>query len=284
MKKAIVTGATGYLGSKITSALVSDEVEVLCPIVRCLPMTYLSQSIDKITFLYTDSTDYLKIISDFSPDVVIHTACRYERDGVSLEELLDANMIFPLRIMHTVCQKENKTIWLNADTALDRYLNGYALSKHHFAEWGEYYAKKGSIHFINIILEQFYGKGDSGSKFIPFLLGKMKNNEPIDLTDGEQRRDFIYVDDVVSAFLFLAKAKLIGFHEIPLGTGYAPKIREVVEYLKKQTGSESELRFGAIPRRLNEPDCLCADTKLIEDLGLKCTYDWESGLKKLLEY
>ncbi len=46
-----------------------------------------------------------------------------------------------------------------------------------------------------------YGPGDSPNKFIPWLIAQLKNNVPkIDLTAGEQTRDFIYIDDVCTAF------------------------------------------------------------------------------------
>ena len=284
MSRSIITGATGYLGSHLVASLLEHGYTILCPIVRQLPIAYLEPFEERVSLLYTDEQNYTTKITDFAADIVMHTACRYERDGTTLEELLDANLLFPLKIMYTIAQqKEKKPLWLNTDTALDKYLNGYALSKHHFAEWGKYYSQKGDFTFVNVMLEQFYGEGDSGSKFIPFLLNKMKNDEPIDLTDGEQRRDFIYVDDVVAAFMFLAKKELTGFHEIPLGTGEAPQVRKVVEYLKEITESHSELRFGAIPRRENEPECLMADMKLLEGLGFRCQYDWKSGLEKTIQ-
>lgn len=54
---------------------------------------------------------------------------------------------------------------------------------------------------INIKIEHMYGALDDENKFIYWLINKLKQNvEKIDLTSGVQKRDFIYIDDIVSAY------------------------------------------------------------------------------------
>lgn len=283
MKRVILTGASGYLGSKLLSKLLNNNYTVLCPLLRDAPLGYMKPWQNRVEIIYTDTNDFSQRMAEYSPDIIIHTACRYDKPGIPLEEIVDANLTFPLRILNAVLQKGENILWINTDTALERMLNAYSLSKHQFAEWGKYYAEKGNLDFCNILLEQFYGKGDSGAKLFPFLLKKMRNNEAIDLTDGKQRRDIIYVDDVTEAYLFLCNHFPGGYKEVPLGTGVAPQIREVVEYLAEQVGTSSELRFGALAKRTLEPEISVAETSILKEMGFVCRYSWQEGIKRMVK-
>ena len=114
-------------------------------------------------------------------------------------------------------------------------------------------------------------------------IAKLERNEPIRLTHGEQKRDFIYVDDVLDAIELIANHKeLPNYLDVPLGSGEAPSIKELISYLKRIAGSSSELLWGAIPLRPNEPS-ICADLSIYHLLGGKITYDWKSGMRHMLE-
>ena len=102
------------------------------------------------------------------------------------------------------------------------------------------------------------------------------------LTEGKQRRDFIYIDDVVNNLAKILSIPTQGRVNIPLGTGEGISIREAIIYLKEVTNSDSELVFGAIPSRKVEPDSI-ADTFLMKKFGLSIRYDWKNGFKHLVE-
>lgn len=278
----LITGASGYLGSRLTDALLREGHALLCPVLAGAPLLYLEPMADKVEILPTDSAQFAQAITAFSVDSVVHTACRYERGDVTLEELADANLIFPLRILNALLAGEKPVFWLNTDTALEPDLNAYALSKAQFAQWGRYQSEHQAFSFCNVLLEHFIGPGDSGSKLVPFLRDKMLRNEPIELTDGEQRRDFVYVDDVVGAFLHLLHTRPEGYTQVPVGTGQAPRVREVIEFLKEQMGSSSPLLFGALPRRINEPEICRADTDILNRLGYACTVSWQEGIRRIV--
>ena len=103
---------------------------------------------------------------------------------------------------------------------------------------------------------------------------------------GEQRRDFIYIEDVVSAYATLVdKCNQIetGFFEIEVGSGIAYTVREVVETAHKMTNSRTKLLFGAMPYRTNETMHCQADITQMIKLGWLPQYDLNSGLKKTIE-
>jgi nucleoside-diphosphate-sugar epimerase len=82
---------------------------------------------------------------------------------------------------------------------------------------------------------------------------------------------------------FLAKNNAHNYLDISIGTGYAPRIRDIVEFIKEITSTTAKLEYGAIPLRENEPEICIADTSIIENTGWKAKYSWRDGIKKMLE-
>ncbi len=117
----------------------------------------------------------------------------------------------------------------------------------------EYY--KGSGKIFNLKLERIYGEGDDQTKFLTSLVTKLKKNEDINMTLGEQKIDFIHVNDCVDAILYIVlneKKFTNSFEEFEIGFGKTVILRELVEFLKKQLNSHSIINYGAVPYRENE--------------------------------
>ena len=176
--------------------------------------------------------------------------------------------------------------YMTMDTGLSIDCNMYSRSKKQFAdsmEWklNEQFGQSGYV-FWNIQLENFYGADEPSERFLLNTICKLRQNEKVMLTEGKQRRDFIYIDDVVNNLAKILSIPTQGRVNIPLGTGEGISIREAIIYLKEVTNSDSELVFGAIPSRKVEPDSI-ADTFLMKKFGLSIRYDWKNGFKHLVE-
>ncbi len=278
--KILLTGGTGYLGSLLAGRLTAAGHEVGCVVRDPGHLKRLEPLQDRVVLIPADETE--RGITGFAPDTVINTACTYARGSNTEEEIYQGNLAFPFRVLQAA-RKTGVRRWINTSTLLPPMLNSYALSKSQFAQWGKLYAKRGELQFVDLILEQYYGPNEPQGQFLSAMLAKMERNEPIDLTSGTQRRDFIYVDDVLDVFEAVVRSasdeKIV---EVEVGTGQAPTIREVVEYLKKVSGSDSELRFGALPMRDGEPSSHC-DTEMMRRLGIAKPLMWKDGLKCYVE-
>jgi CDP-paratose synthetase len=173
-------------------------------------------------------------------------------------EVVESNLTFALRVLETAILFNTATFF-NTDTLLPKFLNNYSLSKHQFTEWLKQLSEK--IQCINFRIEHIYGPKDDKTKFVPWLLDQMINSrEEIKLTLGLQKRDFVYIDDVVSAYMLLLNqtGTLPIWNEFDVGTNQLVTIKEFILSLQTivkislNINVEGRLNFGAIPYRARE--------------------------------
>ena len=276
--KIILAGAGGYLGGYLLKELLKTNHDLLC-LYGKTPLSH--QNTEKATFISSYDPAYEKTVSEFRAETVINAVGVYDRLNTPVYKLTEGNVIFPLGLLNITMQNGLKR-WINSCTSLPQYLDTYTMSKYQLADWGKIYASRHDITFVNVLLEHFYGPGDKEVKFISFLLDKLRKNESIRLTSGRQRRDFIFIEDVVKGYLTLLDAPIEGYIDVPMGSGEDPKVREVVEFLKEHTHSSSELLWGEIPLRKDEPMTSVADLTILESLGFTPEYDWQTGMQKTI--
>lgn len=271
----LITGIGGYLGSQLANALITEHE--LAGTVRSGSKLDRIHNQDKITFIDVDKTDWSEKIKIFKPDVVINTAAMYGRKGELLSELLYSNIVFPQQMLECI---EHEAVFINCGTSLPNSVSSYAMTKNLFVDIAKEYCKFHSIKFINLRLEHFFGSNDDPTKFTTYVIHQCVANLPLRLTDGIQKRDFIYIADLISAFkCILGSAyKLKSFENIDVGSGKAIKVREFVELVAAVTATSSEIEFGAVPMRENELMYSCADTSRMHTLGWRCEYSLHRAL------
>ena len=138
-------------------------------------------------------------------------------------------------------------------------------------------------------LEHFYGPGDDESKFVTWIIrGLLKKAKSIDLTIGDQKREFIYIDDVVDAFLRVIEASIPlknGYVSYEIGAEKSVRIREFVLLAKSLAkNNATKLNFGAIPYRKDEILEYKTDLSGIRKLGWNTQVSLISGLKKTIAF
>lgn len=275
----LLTGCTGFLGGHLARYWVQKGHHVTALSTSCRRTPLLESVYDELEWF-----SYEKMPQAFAGrnyDAVVHCAGIYGRCGEAEAELVDINVRQSLEILAEAikCRVEK---FIYAGSGLPRSTSAYALSKAQFAEWLDMLASKHEGVLVNARLQHMYGPCDDESKFVTRIIRKMLNNErSIALTRGEQKRDFIYIDDVVTAFDTLLRFDCDhGFHEIDVGSGEAVSIRFLAQKIKELCSSQSELHFGEIQQRRNEPEYLRADISALVGLGWRCTTSLKNGLQK----
>lgn len=275
----LLTGGTGFLGNLLANRFIEDHHNVLVLSRSVTGKERTNPQGQSLDFLKVDDAYFSEKIISYKPDVMVNTACAYDRNGASFQNLFDANYAFPMKVLQ-ICLESGAKFLMNAGTSLPFDFNRYTLFKHHFAEWGRFYARNGSISLLNLKLEHFYGSKAPQNNFISWVFQRLIHNEEIPLTEGKQMRDFVSVNDIVEIFSRAVGKKIQGSVEVDVGTGETPTVKEVVLYMKKITDSTSKLLFGALPSRDNEPNSQ-PFLPTLQSQEWRCTTTWKEGLLQM---
>jgi CDP-paratose synthetase len=285
----IITGGTGYLGYKIMNSFLypgdKNNIMLLVRDKRKLPDIAKYQAV-KIYEIFNNNLQV--IIKEFDPDLIFSTTCCYETDPEYLCKTIDANYVFPARLLQAIIFFNTTKVirFISISTSLPSDLNLYSLTKWQFSDIGKYFSRYKNIEFINILLESFYGLDEPKNRFISRSILLLKANKELLLTDGIQMRDYIYINDVIKVLYFIANRKVsyfksMGIIDIPLGSGCAPSIKEIILFLSREIRSKSIIKFGAIPMRPNEPNTR-ADLSVLREIGYSGKIiAWREGMKKM---
>lgn len=284
MKTILITGGNGFLGSNIVKSLIKNY-KIIVLVRNTEKLFRLNSFLPKLKIYSTITDDLESIFKDNSIDIILHTATVYGRNEETLNELLSTNLLLPLNLLQLGIQY-NVSTFINTDTVLKSNTNPYALSKSQLRNW--LVIKSDKIKVINIQLEHFYGPGGSIDNFISWIILKFVENEiEIDLTKGEQQRDFLYIDDVVSAFSTIINnldLLIDNYVEIQVASNEVISIKDLVQLLKNLTGSKTILNFGALPYRPNELMQLTTNNDKIKSLGWFPIISLEEGMKRTIKY
>lgn len=285
MKTIMITGINGFLGSYLAKRLIHDYHVI--GLGNSTNNSYRIKDLDiKIYSSQTCNLEDIFVNEDIHS--VIHTATNYRRNNEPIKNVLESNVVLPA-VLFSFCEKYGVDSFLNTDSFINntnkkeyKYLQDYALSKKHALEWLKLQQRRCKL--INMLIFHLYGPEDAMSKFVPQIMDQLVKNEDIDLTPGEQTRDFIYIDDVANAYKTVLSIQSgdQSFQEFDVGTGKSMTIKKFVETAKNVTGSKSALNWGALPYRENEIMKSEANTELLRNLGWTPNFELEEGILKMM--
>jgi nucleoside-diphosphate-sugar epimerase len=282
--RILLTGGSGFLGSALARHYASAGHELTLLLRPLSSLRRLADVRCRIARVASDA-EIAALVAEVRPQALIHTACAYGRAGEGTLQLVDANLRLGLSLLQSLQGLGAPVTFVNTGSALTAEVNAYALSKHQFVQWGQQLAGP-ALRFVNLRLQHMFGPGDDRSKFTTQVLHACHAHQPhLALTPGEQVRDFIHIDDVVSAYdTVLAHAsELPAFDEIDVGSGEAPTIRTFVETVRALTNSRTRLDFGALPYRPNEAMHCQADITRLQAMGWYPRWSLRDGLQHTIE-
>ena len=246
-----------------------------------------------INFVNLDDRISLKeCFSKNEIESIIHTATNYGKNGESQHLVKEANLSLPIRILELAI--ENKVPhFINIDTSLNKrnslypHLSNYTETKREFTSILR--SRSNEIQVSNLIVEYMFGPGDGEDKFVTLLIRSAISefNQTILLTPGQQKRDFIYIDDVVLAIecvLNSFKTEKYKFESFEVGYGESISLVRFAEEVLKVLGSKARPPFGSISYRPDEIMDSKANTERLMRLGWKPNNSLEEGISKTTLY
>ena len=290
-KKILLTGATGFLGSHLLKFLISNNYEVVV-LKRSTSDTWrIKNLLKEIEYIDVDERSISEAFLSRHIDTVIHTACHYGRGDSLASSVIKTNVVFSLQLLEAAVKYKasyfiNTDSFSNSGTQVQGYLNYYNISKSHFIDWLTVFSDK--IKIVNMNLQHLYGPKDGSDKFVPWLLSEMLSDAvSISLSEGTQKRDFIYVDDVVSAYLHLIEnPNDKSFVEYDVGIGKLNTVKTFVNTMQSELEIQlnrkikPKLGFGLLPLKAGEVNSPVVKPDALMTTGWRPVFDLTAGINK----
>lgn len=299
MRKAIVSGANGFIGSNVVKYLVSKNVEVTA-LVHAGHDDHIIKS--DLIHVYNMELDDMASLIDVLPkddyDIFYHFAwngCAGEARANTKLQLQNAQWtIEALRLANELgCRKfvcagsimEHETMaaaYKQGNRPGLGYIYGGGKLIAHVMCMSE--AAKLGIDLLWGSITNAYGIGEMSPRMVNTTIRKCINGENPEFTSGIQNYDFVYIDDVARAFYLIGKNGK-AFHEYLIGSSAAKPLREFLLEMQQSIAPNVNFIFGNVPfTGVNLPlECFsCADTE--KDTGFKAEISFGEGCKRTKEW
>jgi len=300
--KILVTGGAGFIGSNVVDALVKDghEVTVLDNL-----STGKEENINpEVKFYNVDLLDMESlelVFREFKPDVVNHHAAQIDVRKSVEDPAFDAETniigslnLFELSINYGVRRiifsstggalyGEPSNLPATEDTPIEP-LSPYGVSKYCVENYLNYFKRLYGIERVILRYANVYGPrqdplGEAG--VVAIFTGKiLKGEKPVIYGDGNQTRDYVFVEDVVQANILALSGKEGTYN---IGTGKETSVNELIEVFSKVLGREIKPEYA--PPRIGEVHRISLDgERARRELGFVPKYSLPEGILKTIEW
>ncbi len=307
-RRVVVTGGAGFVGSSVVEAFVEagDEVSVIDDLSSGsrahLAALLASQRITLHVLSVTD-TALSDVIAAEHPDVICHLAARASVPESILDPVTDAqvNLCGTIAVLEAArTAKVGRVLYAasggslygeRADPADEgaprRPSSPYGLSKAAALDYLALYRSLHGLPYCALALANVYGPRQAGAgaqgegAVVATFLGQALAKQPATIDgDGRQTRDFVFVDDVASAFVAAATCGEEGLYNI--SSGVATTIIELHRLVGSLTGTAIPPRHG--PERNGDLRHSRLDpSRAWHDLGWRARTPLDAGLRRMLE-
>lgn len=262
----LITGATGYVGSQLVTALLEDGEDIHALLRPTSDRGRLRGLLpgDRQHVFEGDTGDLVRIVESLSPEVIIHTAAcfRAEHATKDVVELVNGNLLYATQVVEAAAQAGVKKL-VNCGSSWQYYRNEpgnpvclYAATKNAFECILRFYVERYGISVANLILFDTFGPNDPRRKLIGALLESADSGTPLPLSPGEQQLDLVHIDDVIEAFRcvvrYLRTTATGSMESFAVRSGRTVTLRQLVAMIELIVGTPLPVRFGERPYRDRE--------------------------------
>lgn len=294
--KAVITGATGYIGSLIARELVARGWELVCVVRDRSKLNKFSwaESVEAVVYDggYASLLPLKELVAEETVVFHLATMASYDCSGEKMRSMLNSNLIFGLQLLE-VLTKTKARYFINTSSYWQYDNHGnllpntiYAATKTCFKVILDYFVEKEQFTSLDLVLFDVYGPQDPRPKLFSQLNKAFKEKARLPMSSGRQLLDLVHVEDVVSAYI---KAADLVLHTCEKGTisTYAIcsnvrySLKEVVAVYTQVLGKKVEILWGGRPSRNKEImiPWLPKNHELLP--GWRPSYTLKEGIKSL---
>lgn len=307
-QKILITGASGFVGSRLTTKLVDLNFDVHALVRHSSNLWRLNNLREKIS-LHNADLSAQKQVSDviqrINPDVVFHFACYGGFPNEADEErIMTVNTLGTYYLLQACSKTGTKKFFHIGSSSeygiksypmseddLERPVNIYGISKLATSNIVRLYAESGKLPSTILRIFSPYGIYDDARRLIPTVINACLLNKELRLGSGKQVRDFIFIEDLIDAFILALERAPLNGEIINLGFGEQHTVKEVVNIILKECKYPIMPVWSAFADRKNEPQIWYSNNTLAKKIlgwqpkialhdGLSATILWTKNQLK----
>ncbi len=277
--KIAITGCDGFVGKRLVRRLTDSGLTVI-----------------RIDLNYGfDITDFNQLEGIEPFDILIHLAARsFVPDSYrDPRNFYRVNVSGTLNVLELCRKFKAKMIFTSSYVyGIPRYLpidekhplealNPYAQSKVMGEELCQAYHRDFNLNVIVLRPFNIYGPGQNKNFLIPTILRQAKTGKIV-LKDPKPKRDMVFIDDHIEAYIKAINYNFAGFDVFNIGSGQSYSVREIAETAAEILPQAIEIEFSGEQRKTEIPETLADIKKIRTVLGWKPAFSLQEGLQKIL--
>ena len=294
-KKILITGGNGFVGKHLAKA----SVEVMD-----VQQTKNNHAHRIFTGDLPDKEFVQSIILESKPDIIFHLAAFINRSDTFSDcyKAIDIYLVGSLNLFNALHAERRERSIVVVGTA-EEYggnqcpfkedmrespVSAYSFSKLCVSQLCQILNRVHNMPFVTVRPALAYGPGQSCNMFLPSLIVSLLRGQTFPMTEGNQTRDYIYVDDLVEAIVRAALCEQAKGQILNIGSGKPITIGKLAMMVEQLLGIRNLVMKGAIPYRKGEIMDYCVDLNKMRSLlqwetlvslekGLKLTIDFYKG-------
>jgi nucleoside-diphosphate-sugar epimerase len=282
----VVTGATGFIGSHLVRRLESLGAQVHAVSRRPPDDGRRWHTAD-----LGDAGVTGELVRATRPDVVFHLASAVTgiRDVNLVLPTLQSNLSSTVNLLTAVTGTDTRVV-LAGSIEEPREADPVPPSPYAAAKWAATgYARMfhglWDVQVVVLRVAMVYGPNQPDTdKLLPYVTLSLLREQQPRVSSGRRLVDWVYVDDVVDAFVLAAQAHDVAGRVVDIGSGTQISIRDTVEMVARRIGSPARPLFGAVPDRPLDRQAVAATEAAAELLGWRASTSLEEGVRRTVAW
>jgi len=301
-KTVLVTGGNGFIGSNLVNFLLRNNYSVHLLLRRTSKKLRLINLLDKVNIHESNLLNVGKlktIVKKIKPAFIIHLSSYGNYPDQKQVRLMIKTNIIALSNLLEATKEINYRSFIIAgssseygfrktpmeETDLLNPESFYAASKGAATLIAQTFAKIYKKPIVILRLFSVYGPYEKKTRFIPVVINAGLGNSNVPLTPNTARRDFIFVEDVISVINLLMRDHSFYGEIFNIGTGKQYSNEEIVDTVSSLLQKSIKIERGKYENRAWDTDFWVANiNKTSKMLGWKPKYTLEIGLKKTIDW
>ena len=302
-KTAIVTGATGFVGANLAQRLLQDGHEVHLLLRHGYApwrIAAIRSAVQRHEVDLGDSQELERVVAAIRPDWVFHLAVHgaYSSQG-DLHQMVATNIVGTINLVQAA-QRAGVAAFVNTGSSSeygfkdhappeDTWLepnSDYAVTKAAATLYCRHAARRGGLLLPTLRLYSVYGPYEEPARLLPSIVVHGLRGALPPLVSPDIARDYVYIDDVIDAYLLAATAP----NQVPgavynVGTGSQTSLGDVVSTARRVLAVAAEPRWGSMPNRGWDTNVWVANNREARRaLGWRPQHTFEDGLRRHIRW